>query len=166
MANINVNRVSNTFTTAELTSLGTAHTNYSGIINGKTVTLTKDEEDALPSIDVDNYVFVKDALAVTDAEGLAMLPPAYAALAPELAKDVTFFEQLDSEENWLMAQLTRVQQTKRVVAAESYKVANVLYNQYQNLADAGVPGAQVRADKLKERYKGNGGGRPPASNNP
>jgi hypothetical protein len=159
MANINVNRVSNTFTAAELTSLGTAHTTYSGIINGKTITLTKEEEAALPGIDIDNYVFVKDALSVTDAEGLAMLPPAFAAPAPELVKDVSFFEQLDSEENWLMAQITRVQQTKRVVAAESYKVANVLYNQYQNLADAGVAGAQTKAEKLAARYKNNGGGR-------
>jgi hypothetical protein len=159
MSNINVNRVSNTFTPAELTSLTTQHTAYSAIINAKTVTLTDEEEKALPSIDVDNYVFVKDTVAVTDAEGLAMLPPAYAALAPELNKDITFFEQLDSEENWLNAQLKRVQQTKRIVAAESYNVANKFYEQYQNLATAGVAGALPKADKLKARYGGNGGGR-------
>jgi hypothetical protein len=159
MANINVNRVSNTFTAAELTSLGTTHTAYSNIINGKTVSLTKEEEDKLQSIDVDNYVFVKDTLAVTDAEGLAMLPPAYAAMVPELVKDASFFEQLDNEENWLMAQLKRVRQTKRVVASEGLNVSNKFYEQYKNLADAGVAGAQVRVDKLKPRYQSNGAGR-------
>lgn len=165
MSNITVNRVSNTFSPADLTALAAQHTAYSTIINAKTVSLTADEENALPGIDVDNYVFVKDTIAATDAEGLAMLPPTYAAMSPELTKDAGFFEQLDAEENWLMAQLTRVRQTKRVVAAESYNVSNKFYEQYQNLADAGIPGAQARVDKLKARYKNNGSGRP-ANNNP
>ena len=159
MANINVNRVSNTFSPAELTALAAQHTAYVNIINSKTVSLTEDEEKDLPSIDVDNFVFVKDTIAMTDAEGLAMLPAAYAAMAPELVKDETFFEQLDNEENWLMAQVIKIRHTKRVVAAESYNVATKFYGQYQNLADAGVAGALTRADKLKARFRNNGGGR-------
>ena len=58
----------------------------------------------------------------------------------------------------------RLQQTKRVVAAESFNVANKIYEQYQNLADAGVAGALTRADKLKTRYQNNGGGRPATPN--
>jgi hypothetical protein len=58
-----------------------------------------------------------------------------------------------------MAQLQRVRQTKRVVAAEGFNVSNKFYQQYQNLADAGVADAQVKVDKLKERYQGNGAGR-------
>ena len=162
MANINVNRVSNTFSAADQTALNTQHSAYSALINSKTISLTTDEEDALSGIDVDNYVFVKDTVAATDAEGIAMLPPALAAFVPELVKDVTFFEQLDAEENWLNAQLTRVRQTKRVVASEGFNVSNKIYEQYQNLADAGIAGALTRADKLKARYRNNGAGRPPA----
>jgi hypothetical protein len=103
-------------------------------------------------------------LNATDNEGRALVAGAFAALVPELAKDVALFEQLDAEEMQLTDLLTRIQHTKRVAAHESYKVATQLYGQYQSLTEAGVPGAVTRYNMLKERFKDNGGGRPPATN--
>lgn len=159
MANILENRVSNSFTKEELDQLGTHRKNLMAIVKPKTVALNADELSSLGSISVDNFVFVKDTLTSADAEGVALLPPAIGGLVTELKTDVTFFEQLDSEEAALTDLLTRIQHTKRVVAHESYKVANAIYEQYQALAAAGVPGATSRYNLLKERYKNNGAGR-------
>lgn len=53
-----------------------------------------------------------------------------------------------------------IRHTKRVVAHESYSVANKVYELYQVLSESGVPGAAARYNILKERYKDNAGGRP------
>jgi hypothetical protein len=160
MANILENRISTMFTTAEETALTAQHTAYAAIINPKMVTLTDDELKGLPSINVDNYVFVNDTITVTDAEGVAMLPPNIAALVPEMAKDYTFYKQVDAEIAWLLGIVDKLKRTQRLAAAESYAVANKIYEMYGSLADAGVPGAQAKYDYLKARYKGNGGGKP------
>lgn len=164
MANILENRISTSFTTAEETALTAQHAAYAAIINPKMVTLTDDELKGLPSIDVDNYVFVNDTITVTDAEGVAMLPPNIAAQIPKMAKDYTFYKQIDAEIAWLLGIVDKLKRTQRLAAAESYAVANKIYEMYGSLADAGVPGAQAKYDYLKARYKGNGGGRPPATN--
>jgi hypothetical protein len=160
MSNVLENRVSTTFAKEELDKMAAQRNSFMAIIKPKTVALNETELSSLSSISVDNFVFVKDTVTATDAEGAALLPPAIATLAIELDKDVTFYEQLDAEEATLTDVLTRLQHTKRLVAHESYMVANAIYEQYQSLANAGVPGAATRYNILKERYKHNGGGRP------
>jgi hypothetical protein len=162
MANVMENRISTTFTETELNELATARTAYMNILKAKTVALTADELDSLSSMAVSNFVFVKDTLQASDAEGLSLLPPAIAALVPEAAKDAAMFTQLDAEELLLLDMLTRIQHTKRLSAHEAYNVSTKLYQQYQVLAEAGVPGAATRYNALKERFKDNGGGRPAA----
>ena len=160
MANILQNRISNTFTTAEQTSLITKKSDYAAIIDAKTIALTESELKTLSSIDVENQVFVDDTIRIADAEALAMLPPSISALVPELVKDKTFYEQLDVEEAWLKGRLVRVEQTKRLLAHEAYSVSLKIYEMLGSLASAGVPGAQAKYDALAVRFKG--AGRPPA----
>lgn len=160
MANIFENRVSTTFTQEELDQLTVQQTEYMKFIKPKTLALTQPELESLSSMAVDNFVFVKEALEATDAEGAALIAASVATMVPELEKDVTFFNQLNAQEALLTDLLTRVQHTKRVVAHESYNVANAIYGQYQSLASIGTPGAVSRYNKLKERYEDNGGGRP------
>jgi hypothetical protein len=160
MANVLENRISITFSDAELRQLTTARNTYLNALRAKTVALTSGELGNLGSMEVSNFVFVKDTLTATDEEGRALVAGAFAALVPELAKDVALFEQLDAEEMQLTGLLTRIQHTRRLAAHESYKVATQLYGQYQSLAEAGVPGAVTRYNMLKERFKDNGGGRP------
>lgn len=160
MANILQNRISTTFTSAEETALAAQHAAYAAIINPKMVTLTDEELNGTPSIDVDNYVFVNDTITTCDAEGVAMLPPNIAAQVPEMVKDYTFYKQQEAEITWLLAMVDKLKRSQRLAAAESYQVANKIYEMFGSLADAGVPGAQAKYDYLKARYKGNGGGRP------
>jgi hypothetical protein len=160
MANVMENRISTRFTEMELKQMATARATYMGPLRAKTVALTPDELGGLNSLAVDNFVFVKDALQASDAEGRALLPPALAGLVPEAQIDVDFFEQLDAEELQLLDALIQVQHTKRLVAHEAYKVATQLYAIYGQLAEAGVPGAAARYDALKARFKDNGAGRP------
>lgn len=161
MSNILENRVSTSFTQEELTKLGDQRKALMLILKPKTVALTDDELKSLSSMAVDNFVFVQETVKTTDAEGVSLLPPAIAAMVPELQTDVTFYGQLDTEEAMLEDLLTRIRHTKRLVAHESYNVANNVYGLYQSLSGAGVPGAAARYNILKERYKDNGAGRPP-----
>jgi hypothetical protein len=160
MANVMENRISTTFTETELQQLKAARDAYMNILKAKTVALTADELSSLSSMAVSNFVFVKDTLQASDAEGLSMLPPAIAALVPEAGKDANVFTQLDAEELMLLDLLTRVQHTRRLVAHEAYNVCTKAYEQYRMLAEAGVPGAVTRYNALKDRFKDNGGGRP------
>jgi hypothetical protein len=160
MANVLENRISTTFTPDELRQMISSREDYLTALRAKTVALTPEELASLGSLAVDNFVFVQDTLKASDAEGRSMVAAAIAGMVPELEKDVALFEQLDTEELLLTDALTRIQHTKRLAAHESYKVATKLYEQYQSLADAGVPGAVARYNLLKERFKNNGGGRP------
>jgi hypothetical protein len=161
MANVMENRISTTFTETELKDLKTARDAYMNILQAKTLALTADELDSLSSMAVSNFVFVKDTLQASDAEGLSILPPAIAAMMPEAGKDANVFAQFDAEELMLLDMLTRIQHTKRVAAHEAYSVCSKAYRQYQMLAEAGVPGAVTRYNALKDRFKENGSsGRP------
>lgn len=162
MANVMENRISTTFTETELNELASARTAYMNVIKAKTVALTGDELFSLSSMAVSNFVFVKDTLQASDAEGISLLPPAMAALVSEATKDAAMFAQLDAEELMLQDMLTRIQHTKRLSAHEAYNASVKLYQQYQVLAEAGVPGAATRHNALKDRFKDNGGGRPAA----
>jgi len=165
MANVLQNRISTSFTNTELDNLNTHIAAYSAIINPKMVAITDDELKGIPSIDVDNYVFVGDVTTTCDAEGLAMLPPNIAAQVPEMDKDYTFYDQAEAEIVRLLGIVDKLRRSQRLAAAESFAVANKVYEMFGSLADAGVPGAQAKYDYLKARYKSSGAGRPPSPEN-
>lgn len=160
MANLKNNRFSTTFTTKELEELAASREAYLNNLKAKTVALTPEELASFNSLAVDNFVFVKDMILSNDAEGLALMPPIYAAEAPELGKDTTVFDQLDAEELMLDDLKLRVQHTKRLVAHEAYALATKFYKLYKQMAEDGVPGAAARYNALKARFKDNGSGRP------
>ena len=159
MSNIFENRLTTNFTETEINQLAASREAYLKSLLPKTVALTSDELSSLSSMAVNNYVFVLDTVKATDAEGQAMLPPAYAQLVPILKDETDFFIQLDKEELELMDMITRVQHTKRLAAHQSYLTSTAFYKQYQVLAEAGVPGAMSRYNDLKERFSDNGPGR-------
>lgn len=160
MSNVLENRVSTSFTPDELAKLATQRNALMDILKPKTVALNEEELKSLSSMAVDNFVFVQETVKTTDAEGKSLLPPHIALMVPEMETDVTFYNQLDAEEAMMEDLLTRIRHTKRLVAHESYSVANSVYGYYQNLSADGVPGAAARVNILKDRYKGNGPGRP------
>lgn len=159
MTNVQSNRFSKTFTQVEADELAISRRAYLDLVKDKTIALTPDELNELSSMAVDNFVFVKDMLMANDAEGIAMLPPAYAAEAPELSKDTSVFDFLDMEEMMIDDLKLRIQHTKRLVAHEAYSLAIKFYKLYKQMAEDGVPGAAARYNALKARFKDNGGGR-------
>ena len=80
------NRVSTTFTPDELSKLATQRKALLAVIQPKTVALNEEELSSLSSISVDNFVFVKEAVTVSDEDAAAMLPP---AIAPPAIADMS-----------------------------------------------------------------------------
>lgn len=72
---------------------------------------------------------------------------------PNLANDVTFFDQ--SEELISLHQniLLRLKDAQRIAGREALVNARKAYEQYKSAADAGVAGAQASYDKLKVRFE-------------
>ena len=126
-------------------------------------TLTDEQRESLLSLNVDNKVFVEEALEEITSNG-AILPSAVNATF--LANDLAFFNQLNGLEGQLENLLQRIRDTKRVAGHEAYAMALTIYTLYKALAASGVAGAQASADKLGERFAQQGGGAPAGSNTP
>ena len=127
-----------------------------------TVTLDDEDRYSLASLDVDNKAFVEDAIAEVQSRGAGIVPVFISADMMKL--DLGLFEQLDEIEGDLMDVLRRVTDMKRIVASEGYGMATVAYGIFGSAADGGIPGAQAAYDKMKKRYKNNGGGAPKVTN--
>jgi hypothetical protein len=126
------------------------------------VTLTDDDRYTLASLDVDNKAFVEDAIAETLARGAGIIP---AFITGEMMQvDLTLFSQLDRVHGTLLDVLQRVEDMRRIAASEAYGAAGTVYGIFDTAAQAGLPGAQAAYDKLKARYKRNGGGSTPKAN--
>ncbi len=163
MANITENRISTTITPADETILNTATATITPVLESYTIALEEVERASLFSLDEANKVFAEEAYQEADTNG-SILPVPLQNLIPEMRKDLTLFNQLDQMESGLNQWVTRIKDTKRLAAHESYKVALTIYTMYEALAKAGVPGAQASYDRLKERFLNRGAGAPPADN--
>jgi hypothetical protein len=127
------------------------------------ITLDNDDRYSLPSLDVDNKAFVEDAIMEIRDRGAGIIP---IFITPEMIQtDLTMYMQLDRVHGTLTDLIKRVEDMRRIVASEAYTASNTVYGIFQTAADAGMPGAQASYDKLKTRYKNNGGGAKVKSNN-
>jgi hypothetical protein len=120
-----------------------------------TITLEDQDRYSLESLDVDNKAFVEDAVDEVRMRGNGIIP--VFITADMMAVDLTMYSQLDRIHGTLKDVLQRVEDMRRIVASEAYGVARVSYGIFSTAADAGMPGAQAAYDKLKLRYKNNGG---------
>lgn len=111
--------------------------------------LTPDERKALPKIDVNNKIFVEDALlAIQNNAGIL---PTYINGA-EIGKDLLLFEQLD-ELVQLAGQLyDKLKDTQTLAGSEAYVSSLVAYKLFASAADAGLPGADSIYNQLKQRF--------------
>ena len=124
-------------------------------------TLTDAQRTSLHSLNVDNKVFVDEALSEVTNNG-GILPDA--VNAAELRKDVEFFEQLDDLISNLDNMRNQLSDTRRLAGHEAYSMSLTAYTLYKALATAGIPGAQQSADRLGERFTQNGAGGPAGEN--
>lgn len=155
MANITDNRIDYTIPPADVTTVTTAIVNLNATLSFLQA-LTDPERDALLSLDVDNKIFVDDALdeISNNPNNAAILPPFINS--GYLKNDITLFEQLDSIESELLNLLSRISDTKRIAGHEAYVISLTAYNLYGIATNAGIPGAKQSYDRLKVRFAGQG----------
>jgi hypothetical protein len=148
------NRLSITLTPAAITAIkaaiATVDTQLPFLLG-----LTNAERKAIPKIDVNNKVFVEDALTAINNNG-GILPTYINAV--EIGKDLELFEQLD-ELVQLVGQLyDKLKDTQMLAGSEAYVSSLVAYKLFASAADAGLPGAESIYNQLKQRFITEGGG--------
>ncbi len=122
--------------------------------------LTPEEKKAMPKIDVNNKVFVEDALTAIQNNG-GILPP-YISGA-EIGKDLVAYETID-ELVALVGQLyDKLRDTQILLGSEAYVSSLTAYRLFAAAAAAGLPGAESIYTQLKQRFASNGG---PATDEP
>jgi hypothetical protein len=142
------NRLSVTLTPAAITAAKAAITTINTQVPFL-VGLTGAERKALPKIDVNNKVFVEDALTAINNNG-GILPNYINAV--EIGKDLELFEQLD-ELVQLVGQLyDKLKDTQMLAGSEAYVSSLVAYKLFASAADAGLPGAESIYNQLKQRF--------------
>jgi hypothetical protein len=156
--NENNNRVTAPLTTGVMTTANTALDTFEAIF-ANLESLTLEEREALPKINVANRVFVNHAINLMNTPTAAAFIPAYlepAAAAADLEAYVQM-EQLISRLDIIRAMLDG----HRVLAgSEAYTTSLAFFKIAQAAAAAGAHGAQAIVDELKERFAGQGGGAP------
>jgi hypothetical protein len=152
MANITDNRINQTISPADLTAINAAIANLNASLSFLQA-LTDEERVALLGLDVNNKVFVDEALDEMTNNGAIL--PAFISTG-NLKNDVTLFEQLDSIESELLNLVSRISDTKRIAGHEAYAISLTAYNMYAMASNAGIPGAKQSYDRLKVRFAGQG----------
>jgi hypothetical protein len=154
MGNITENKINQVLSAADITLFTTSIAAIASRLPA--VTLTDEQRATGLSIDVDNKIFVEDCITEIGISGTGILPPFISAA--NLQNDYTLFNQCDALEGALENLLQKVNDIKRIAADESMTTALVVYRTFDIANTAGVAGAKQAYDKLKARYKNNGGG--------
>jgi len=154
MANITTNLLNTTIPAADLGITQTAITTIVTTLDPILRALTDEERASLLSLDVNNKVFVEEAMQEMTING-ALLPSAVSATF--LGNDLMLFNQLDGLESMVENLLLRIKDTKRLAGHEAFAMALTVYTLYKALAAAGVEAAQQSANRLGERFQNNGG---------
>ena len=152
MGNITENKIDSTLTVVQMTTIVTAVNSIAAII--PEATLTEQQRSTKLSMDVDNKVFVEDAITEVGISGAGIIPP-FIVIAG-VKNDLTVFEQLDEIDAMVDNLSQKIKDAKRTVADEAMTAANAIYKLYEMAALVGIPGAQQGYDKLKARYKKQG----------
>jgi len=142
------------------TDLAAINTNIAAI-NSKLPagSLTDEQRMNLKSINVDNKVFVEDAIVEMTVNGAGIMP-AFLNVA-NLQNDITLYDQLDTVESGLNTLLQRVSDLKRIAGDEAYTGGLTVYKIFESANSAGLNQAKQPYEKLRARFNAQGNaGRP------
>ena len=153
MSNLTQNRLNTTLTPAAVTTINASITAIGTQLPAGS--LTDEERASFRAIDVNNKIFVEDAITEMGISGAGIIPPFLNAAI--IQTDLTLFGQLDSIESNLTNLLRHVSDLKRICGSEGYDNGLAVYRIYEAAAMAGIPGAKESYDKLKQRFDGQGG---------
>jgi hypothetical protein len=148
MANITDNRLSLTISPADLTTVNTAGATIDTTLSFL-IALTEEERERLFGVNVNNKVFIEEALE--EAQNNGTILPGYIQVA-ELEKDLTLFNQLGDLLSYLRNLLQKMEDTQRLAGHEAYALSLAIYQLYKSAAEAGIPGAASSYNRLKERF--------------
>jgi hypothetical protein len=150
MSNLNPNRLNLTYPVADIALMkSNANATIAKIPLG--ATLTDEERASGGDINVDNKIFVDDTLNELISNGTAIMPAWFNI--PNLANDVTFFDQSEELISLYQNIILRLKDAQRIAGREALVNARKAYEQYKSAADAGIAGAQASYDSLKVRFE-------------
>jgi predicted transcriptional regulator len=153
--NENNNRVQRAISAAEYATVTGLINDLEKFLVPYTVGLTPEERKGLPKINVDNRMFIQDALNEMKLPSSSNIMPAF--FKPlDVEVDLTMFDQCEALTSRLSSLARKVDNTRILSGSEAFSSALT----FKRLADAaeaaGVPGADQTARKLRERFAGQG----------
>jgi hypothetical protein len=154
MSNLNVNRLNLTYSATDMTLMkANATATLAKIPAG--ATLTEEERTSGGDINVDNKIFVDDTLNELKSNGAAIMPAWFSI--PNLANDVTFFDQSEELISLYQNIVLRLKDAQRIAGREANANSRKAYEQYKSAAEGGIAGAQSSYDNLKVRFEKSAG---------
>jgi len=152
MGNITENKLNLVITDADLAAIST----NIAAINSKlpTGSLTDEQRMNLKSINVDNKIFVEDAITEMKVNGAGIMPAFLNAT--HLQNDITLYDQLDTIESGINTLLQRVADLKRIAGDEAYTGGLTVYRIFESANSAGLNQAKQPYEKLRVRFNAQG----------
>ena len=152
MSNITNNKLSVVLTQAQIdavkAAINTINTNLPMLLG-----LTLEERKTLPKVDVNNKIFVEDAINAMETNPSFL--PAYFSVA-ELKKALTLYQQLDPLLLEINKLAEKIDDTQMLAGSEAYVTALAAYRNFEAAAKAGIQGADTIYELLKARFAGQG----------
>lgn len=153
--NENNNRVQRAISAAEFATITDLLTNLEKLLLPYTVGLTPEERKLLPKINVDNRMFIQDCINEMKLPSSAnIMPPYFKVLDVEV--DLAMFDQCEILASRLTALAGKVDNTRILAGSEAFTSGLTFKKLADTAENAGVPGADQTARKLRERFKGQG----------
>lgn len=116
--------------------------------------LTDDQRINLKSINVDNKIFVEDAIVEMTVNGAGIMPAFLNAV--HLQNDITLYNQLDTIESGINTLKQRIADLKRIAGDEAYTSGLMVYRIFESANSAGLNQAKQPYEKLRARFNAQG----------
>ena len=156
MANLSENRLNEVLDPAVLNAAITALDAFmAGLPEG---VLNDDQRRRYTGMDVDNRVFVETVLDVMASSGASVLPASFQLAT--LQVDYDLFEQVKSVLTRVAQVQRKLEDLLRISAHEAFTYALAVYAIYETMSKAGSEDARAGFELMRERFAGQGGGRP------
>ncbi len=157
MGNITENKLNTVITAADIAIINASI----AAINSKLPagSLTDEQRMNLKSINVDNKIFVEDAITEMTVNGAGIMPAFLNAA--HLQNDIMLYDQLDAIESGINTLLQRIADLKRIAGDEAYTGGLTVYKLFESANNAGLNQAKQPYEKLSTRFNAQGNaGRP------
>lgn len=148
MSNLTENRLNTIIAATDITVINTSIATITSKL--PTASLTDEQRNRLNAIDVDNKIFVENAITEIAINGAGIIPP---FINPAfIQNDLTLFSQLDAVESNVKNLLQKISDLKRIAGNEAYGMSLAAYKIFDAANTSGIPGAKQAYENLKVRF--------------